>query len=415
MGRIIVRNLGKAYKQYPSRWARLSEWIIPYRKPRHVLKWVLQDLNFEVHPGEAFAIVGINGAGKSTLLKMISGTTQPTTGSVTITGRVAALLELGMGFHPDFTGRQNVLMSGQLLGYSSEEISELMSAIETFAEIGDYIDQPVRVYSSGMQVRLAFSVATAIRPSVLIVDEALAVGDIAFQRKCFARIEEFRKLGTTLLFVSHDLETIKKLCDKAVFLNQGSIQCQGAPKAVCAEYEKVIFGVECPSDGAVEVNACKYDGALSVSACEEYGDSAVVICGYRIEDSEGNKANVFSGGSRIIITYTLFFNKEVMDPIVGMMLKTREGVCIYYIDTKILRLHPGGFGAGQKCDVKIVLENNLTPGSYFLNFSIRTEMGDKQAVHHRMLDAAIITVNPRHAGKYPGGLTDLDAKVNFLR
>ncbi len=164
MGTITVSNLGKAYKQYLTRWSRLAEWVLPGRKVRHTLTWVLQDINFMVKPGEAVGIIGINGAGKSTLLKMITGTTQPTTGSVHITGRIAALLELGMGFHPDFTGRQNVFMAGQLLGYSVEEIVRLMPDIEAFAEIGDYIDQPVRVYSSGMQMRLAFSVATARGP-----------------------------------------------------------------------------------------------------------------------------------------------------------------------------------------------------------------------------------------------------------
>ena len=204
MGTITVSQLGKAYKHYPTRWSRLAEWLIPGSRPRHTMKWVLQDISFTVKAGEAVGIVGINGAGKSTLLKMITGTTQPTAGTVSVTGRVAAMLELGMGFHPDFTGRQNAIMAGQLLGYSVEEINRLMPEIEAFAEIGDYIDEPVRVYSSGMQMRLAFSVATAHRPDILIVDEALSVGDAYFQHKSFARIREYSKLGTTLLIVSHD-------------------------------------------------------------------------------------------------------------------------------------------------------------------------------------------------------------------
>ena len=182
MGSLTVTNLGKAYKQYSSRWSRLLEWVTPGNAKRHHLKWVLQGINFAVQPGEAVGIIGVNGAGKSTLLKMITGTTQPTTGTVQINGRIAALLELGMGFHPDFTGRQNVHTAGQLMGISFEEANRLMPEIEAFADIGDYIDQPVRIYSSGMQVRLAFAVATAIRPEVLIVDEALSVGDAAFQR-----------------------------------------------------------------------------------------------------------------------------------------------------------------------------------------------------------------------------------------
>ncbi|MGZ8341581.1 MAG: ABC transporter ATP-binding protein, partial [Telluria sp.] len=218
MGAIYVVNLGKAYKQYPTRWSRLGEWMLPFKGARHKLKWVLQDINFQVAAGEAVGLIGINGAGKSTLLKLITGTSQPTTGSVHMTGRVAALLELGMGFHPDFTGRQNVYMSGQLLGMTVEEIRELMPQIEDFAGIGDYMDQPVRVYSSGMQMRVAFSVATARRPDILIVDEALSVGDAYFQHKSFDRIRQFRKQGTTLLLVSHDKQAIQSVCDRAILL-----------------------------------------------------------------------------------------------------------------------------------------------------------------------------------------------------
>lgn len=175
MGHIRVSGLGKAYKQYPNRWSRLFEWLVPFSRSRHHLHWVLQGVDFEIQPGEAVGIVGVNGAGKSTLLKMITGTTQPTCGQIHLHGRVAALLELGMGFHPDFTGRQNAFMAGQLLGMQVEEIEALMPEIEGFAEIGDAIDHPVRTYSSGMQMRLAFSVATARRPDILIVDEALSV------------------------------------------------------------------------------------------------------------------------------------------------------------------------------------------------------------------------------------------------
>ncbi|HEU4852819.1 MAG TPA: ABC transporter ATP-binding protein, partial [Telluria sp.] len=209
MGAIHVEHLGKAYKQYPEKWSRLAEWMFPARGPRHHLKWVLQDISFYVAPGEAVGLIGINGAGKSTLLKLITGTTQATTGAVHTHGRVAALLELGMGFHPDFTGRQNVLMAGQLLGMQVHEILELMPQIEEFAGIGDYMDQPVRVYSSGMQMRVAFSVATARRPDILIVDEALSVGDAYFQHKSFDRIRQFRQQGTTLLLVSHDKQAIQ--------------------------------------------------------------------------------------------------------------------------------------------------------------------------------------------------------------
>ena len=245
MGAITVTAVGKAYKQYAGRWSRLADWVLPgwlgkLSKPHHTLKWVLQDVSFSVQSGEAVGIVGINGAGKSTLLKMITGTTQPTTGSVHLVGNVAALLELGMGFHPDFTGRQNAIMAGQLLGLSKHEIDSLMPEIEAFAEIGDYIDQPVRVYSSGMQMRLAFSVATAKKPDILIVDEALSVGDAYFQHKSFERIRQLGKQGTTLLIVSHDKGSIQGLCSRAVLLNEGRLVMQGAPDEIM-DYYKAQF------------------------------------------------------------------------------------------------------------------------------------------------------------------------------
>lgn len=244
MSAIIVSNIGKAYKQYGSKWARFAEWMLPFSGRRHQLKWVLKDISFSVEPGEALGIIGINGTGKSTLLKMITGTVAPSEGCAVINGRVSALLELGMGFHPDFTGRQNIYMAGQLMGLNADELSSLMPNIENFAEVGDYFDSPIRVYSSGMQVRLAFAIATAIRPDVLIVDEALSVGDAYFQHKCFNRIRKFREDGTTLLIVSHDPGMIKSFCDRAILLDAGGLVKSGRPEEVLDYYSALLA----PSD-----------------------------------------------------------------------------------------------------------------------------------------------------------------------
>jgi lipopolysaccharide transport system ATP-binding protein len=238
MGSLRVKNLSKAFRRYPKKSGRLLEWLGMGR--RHELKWILRDISFDVAPGEALGIIGINGAGKSTLLRLISGTSSPTAGEITVNGRIAALLELGMGFHPDFTGRQNVVLSAQLQGLDDASIAHHMAQIEQFAEIGDYIDQPVRAYSSGMQVRLAFSVATAVRPDILIVDEALAVGDTYFQHKSFDRIRRFREQGTTLLFVSHSPGTVKALCDRALLLDQGCLVQDGKPDMVLDFYNASI-------------------------------------------------------------------------------------------------------------------------------------------------------------------------------
>ena len=238
MGQLRIRNLGKAYKRYARKSGRLLEWL--GAEPQHELRWVLRDVTFDVEPGESVGIVGSNGAGKSTLLKLIAGTTPPTAGTVQVTGTVSALLELGIGFHPDFTGRENVYMAGSISGLPAERIGQLMADIEEFAEIGDYLDQPVRVYSSGMHVRLAFSVATAIRPDVLIVDEALSVGDAYFAHKSFERIRRFRAEGTTLLFVSHNPGAVKTLCDRALLIDRGLLIRDDAPDAVLDYYNAMI-------------------------------------------------------------------------------------------------------------------------------------------------------------------------------
>lgn len=237
---ISVSHLGKAYKQYSSIWSRLLSWTAPLFLDKSEQKWILQDLNFALHNGESLGIIGVNGAGKSTLLKLITGTSIPTTGAIKVNGRVAALLELGMGFHPDFTGRENAIVAGQLLGLSTKTITSLMPAIEEFAEIGEYIDRPTRIYSSGMQVRLAFSVATAVRPDILIIDEALSVGDSYFQHKSFERIKEFSRMGTALLIVSHDRWAIQNICSRALLIDGGRIVIDGKPDIVTDYYNAVI-------------------------------------------------------------------------------------------------------------------------------------------------------------------------------
>lgn len=329
MGHLKVRDVGKAYKRYPGKWARLAEWITG--REWHEKHWVLRDISFEVAPGEAVGLIGVNGAGKSTLLKIITGTTQPTIGNVDVGGHIAALLELGMGFHPDFTGRQNVYMGGQIRGLFTEQISELMPEIEAFAAIGDYIDQPLRTYSSGMAVRLAFAVATAVKPDILIVDEALSVGDAAFQRKCFRRIESFLEAGTTLLFVSHDMETIKKLCSRALFIKEGSIGGYDVAKAVCDEYEKYLFG-----GGRNEITelskarqATQFDPALVATCATTYGNGKAIITACWIENSHGKKINVAESGQQFVWCFDVVFQEEVTNPVFNMQVKTREGIVLY--------------------------------------------------------------------------------------
>lgn len=420
MGSITVSNLGKAYKQYPHRWSRLLEWVLPSGNPRHQLKWVLQDVSFTVQPGEAVGIVGVNGAGKSTLLKMITGTVQPTTGSVQVSGRVAALLELGMGFHPDFTGRQNVFMAGQLQGLGVEEIAALMPEIEAFADIGDYIEQPVRVYSSGMQVRLAFAVSTSVRPDVLIIDEALSVGDAAFQRKCFQRIEAYRLAGTTLFFVSHDIETVKKLCDRALFIKEGRLAHWGQAKQVCDEYERYLFGDAKSTKSTMQKGhaslakeAARFDPSL-VASCEmTYGNGIADIEACWLADAQGLRINVIESGAPFHWCYRVRFYETVCQAVFGMMLKTREGSALYSVDSKQLNAKSKPFKAGEIVEIDFALENPLAPGVYYLNCGVRDESKEGIEFLCRRVDSALLRVTASHETSVVSGLVEMRANLSL--
>lgn len=378
---ITVTNLGKAYKNYPDRLSRLKEWLDPQHRPRHQLHWVLQDINFVVRPGEAVGIVGINGAGKSTLLKMITGTTRPTCGSIQIHGRVAALLELGMGFHPEFTGRQNVYMAGQLLGLSVEELSRLMPSIEAFAEIGDYIDQPVRVYSSGMQMRLAFSVATACRPDVLIVDEALSVGDAYFQHKSFDRIREFRKQGTTLLIVSHDKQSIQSICDRAILLNKGKLAMEGEPEAVMDYYNAMLASHQ-SQEVTQQLTA---DGKMQTVS----GTGEVVLEAIKLCNPDGQSLEVVGVGQPVVLHIQARCNKAVDSLVAGYMIKDRLGQPIFGTNTYHHRQVLTGLQAGTNVDYSFAFPANLGPGTYSLAVAFHADASHLSA-NYQWRDHALV-------------------------
>ncbi|MDP9583495.1 UNVERIFIED_ORG: lipopolysaccharide transport system ATP-binding protein [Burkholderia contaminans] len=381
MGTITVSNLGKAYKQYPTRWSRLVEWLDPRRKQHHTLHWVLRDVNFTVRAGEALGIIGINGAGKSTLLKMIVGTTQPTVGSVTMTGRVAALLELGMGFHPDFTGRQNVMMAGQLLGYSVDELLALMPEIEAFAEIGEYIDQPVRVYSSGMQVRLAFSVATARRPDVLIVDEALSVGDAYFQHKSFDRIREFRTQGTTLLIVAHDKAAIQAICDHAILLNAGRLEMEGPPEAVMDYYNAMLADRK---DHGIRQETLESGAVQTVS-----GTGEAVIDSVDLLDESGQPIEVAGVGQPVALRVKVRCVEAIPELVVGYMIKDRLGQTVFGTNTYHLKQVLVDLDAGQSVELHFEFTANIGVGSYSVAVALHT--GDAHVVNnYQWRDRALV-------------------------
>jgi len=363
MGYLRVRNLGKAYKRYPHKWGRLAEWV--GLGVRHELNWVLRDVSFDVAPGEAVAVVGSNGAGKSTLLKLVSGTIRPTTGGFEAGGRIAALLELGIGFHPAFTGRQNAFMAGNILGLPSQQIATLMGEIEAFAEIGEYIDQPVRTYSSGMQVRLAFSVATVLRPDILIVDEALSVGDAYFQHKSFDRIRRFRDQGTTLFFVSHDTGSVKTLCNRAMLLDQGVLLRDGSPDAVLDYYNGLIA----VQRAEYEIRQVEGDSGRTVTrsgSAEVTITSADLLC-------EGISTRAVRSGQPVVIRIHLRAHEPVAELTVGILIRDRLGNDVFGINTFHLDASSSNVAAGEAMAVDFAFaELNLGVGSYSVSTALHS-------------------------------------------
>lgn len=354
MGSLTVVGVGKAYKRYPSKWARLGEWVTG--RPRHEKTWVLRDISFRVEPGEAVGIVGVNGAGKSTLLKILTGTTEPTEGSVAVNGRLAAMLELGMGFHPDFTGRQNVLIAGQLLGQRTHEIEDRMPSIEAFAEIGDYIDRPVRTYSSGMQMRLAFSVATAVRPDLLIVDEALSVGDAYFSAKCFDRIRDFGKAGTTLLMVSHDKQAIQTICDRAILLDGGRIAREGDPESVMDFYNALIGDRQSRNI----IQHSREDGR--VETVSGTGEATVTEIG--LLNDRGEPVEVVDVGAPVALRARVAVNTAVERLVLGYMIKDRLGQPIFGTNTHYMAQPLHDLRAGEEVAFTFRFSAALGPGGY---------------------------------------------------
>lgn len=404
MSAIIVSNIGKAYKQYESKWARFLEWVAPFFGKRHQLKWVLKDISFSVEPGEALGIIGINGTGKSTLLKMIAGTVAATEGGVVISGRVAALLELGMGFHPDFTGRQNIYMAGQLLGLNSEELSSLMPGIESFAEVGDYFDRPIRVYSSGMQVRLAFAVATAIRPDVLIVDEALSVGDAYFQHKCFNRIRKFREDGTTLLIVSHDPGMIKSFCDRAILLDAGGLVKNGRPEEVLDYYSALLA----PSDP--DKIKQKNITDIKVETVSGSGEATVTAISLLSEDLKQIEVAEVCQNVTLRVEVTAMASIERLT--FGFGIKDKFGQVIFGTNTHLKEMPLFNVVKDDVFIFDISFEMNLNEGDYSIQTSLASTE-DYFTNNYEWRDLAFMFHVQRLHMPYFAGTTWIDTKISI--
>ncbi len=363
MSLLSVNNLGKAYRTYASEWQRVGRWFGLPIKPKEE-HWVLKHISFSIQPGEAIGIVGQNGAGKSTLLKMITGTLQPSEGSVKVNGRIAAILELGMGFNPELTGRQNVCHAAGLMGFGAEQIGQAMSDIETFAEIGEYFDEPVRTYSSGMQMRVAFSVATAFRPEILIVDEALSVGDVYFQHKSFERIREFQRQGTTLLIVSHDRASIQSLCERVILLEQGTVIKDGRPEEVMDFYNAIIAEKE---NATVEVRQLE-DGSVQTRS----GSGEANIESVSLHNVSGEPIEYVSVGEQVTLRVRARVNSDIPELVVGYMIKDRLGQSVFGTNTHHLACKLETLQEGEVVEYRFTFLVNLGVGSYSVAVALHT-------------------------------------------
>ena len=334
MPQIVFQDVSKSYPIYDTPGDRFKELITPRRFQFHRDFWALRNVTFEVHRGETFCIVGENGSGKSTLLQMVAGILHPTSGAVDVQGRVSALLELGAGFNPEFTGRDNVYLNGAILGFSTKQIDQRFKDIEDFAEIGDFIQQPVKTYSSGMIVRLAFAVAIHVDPEILLVDEALAVGDIYFRQRCMRKVHELRSRGVTILFVSHSTGDVKAIGDRVMWLDQGRMVDIGDPDKVIAKY--LARMVEKDSTYLTLKKPQARDGLSRTSAPEivdripnidhRYGDGRAEVLGIALLDPLGSPLHVIEPHSRVVVRISVRANEEIDRPIVGFMLRNHLGL-----------------------------------------------------------------------------------------
>jgi len=390
---VQVENLGKCYHLYEKPLSRVADLILPGPAKRYQPFWALRGANFKIEPGQTVGIIGRNGSGKSTLLEMICNTLQPSEGRVKIRGRVAALLELGAGFNPEFTGRENVYMNAAIMGIERALIDEKFSEIEAFANIGDYINHPVSTYSSGMYVRLAFATSIHMDPDILIVDEALAVGDIRFQRKCFREFERFKREGKTILFVTHAVDLIRSYCDSAIFLHQGEIRRQGDPRDVVHDYLDMLFGSDdgatqiaeevaqqqnagahhVESPGELNANSALDGCALrrSYNASEyRWGERHAQIIDYRVTSAAEVDPVVVQQGEEITVTMRVVFHQPLADLIYGITLKTLDGTTVYGANTREREIEVPARHAGEMVDVSFKLQNHLVQGSYFFSLGV---------------------------------------------
>ena len=426
---IKVKALHKSYQIYEKPVYRLLQMFTRGRKKLYRDFWALRDVTFDVKRGETVGIIGRNGSGKSTLLQIICGTLRETGGNVEVTGRIAALLELGSGFNPEFSGRDNVYLNATLLGMSRAQIEQRFKDIEAFADIGDFIDQPVKKYSSGMAVRLAFAVAIHSEPEILIIDEALAVGDELFQRKCYSKIEEIKKNGATILFVSHSGPAVVELCDRAILIDAGELLSSGRPKDVLARYQKLLYAPKAKQteirqairaasagDGEEDTDRTEQTGAPSTpmanphydpflvsKSMQSYAPNGARIHNAYITNTEGERVNCLSIGQTYHYRYSVTFDQSARSVRFGMMIKTGKGVELGGgVTAATARESVPEVAGGSTVAIDFQFRCSLNPGVYFLNAGVLGITSGTETYLHRVLDIQAFRVKTEGPRKSTG-------------
>lgn len=399
---IEVKDVVKIYKLYDKPRDRVKDAFGFGKKQQTKLHYALNGVSLKIAKGETVGIIGTNGSGKSTILKIITGVLNPTSGEVHVDGRISALLELGAGFNMEYNGIENVYLNGTMMGFSEKEIEEKLPSILEFADIGDYVYQPVKTYSSGMFVRLAFAVAINIEPEILIVDEALSVGDVFFQAKCYRKFEEFKEQGKTIVFVSHDLSSISKYCDRVFLLNQGNLLGEGKPKEMIDAYKRVLVGQY--EDAGEE----KAEAEAENPSALEYGNGQAQILEYYMTDDRGVRTCAIIKGSEFTIHMKVKFTEKIPAPIFAFSIKNVLGVEITGTNTMIEKAFLEGVEPGQVKEITFTQKMSLQGGEYLLSLGVTGYRGETFEVYHRLYDILNISVV---SDKNTVGYYDMDSKV----
>ena len=414
---IKITNLVKEYKMYNRKKDRLLEAIIPGYSKHSTFK-AMDNLNLEIRKGEVLGILGKNGAGKSTLLKMITGVVSPTSGEIEVNGKISSLLELGAAFNPELTGLENIYQHGQVMGLSDKEIKEKEQEIIDFADIGEHLKQPVKTYSSGMFARLAFACAINVNPDILIVDEVLSVGDMAFQLKCFKKFEQFKNSGKTIIFVTHNVNDVLANCNRAIILENGKKTFDGSVKDGVNRYKKIIVGINPDEEKeSFKIESTKQEDIGEIWKEKfnqnpnmiEYGNKEAEVIDYGVFDTEGNAVNVFDNGDTVYLKSKIRFNTDVKDPIFTVTIKDFAGKDITGTNTNIEKISTGEFTKGDTAIVEFVQKIPVTPGKYTLSFSCtRYNLNGELEVLNRKYDALLIEIITT---KNTVGILRIDSKI----